>query len=222
MTFPSSARTHHPPGATRPSKSESAPKSTRSGAILGWGGLAWLPVVASLILSGCGGGPPPPPPLAPVPQSARLYYDDSGGLTDSLRMVVREPARWNEVWQRATARRDNPPPLPDVNFDDDMVLVVAAGRMSPGDRIRVDSVGFEEARKPDGSTEEVMSVVVRTTRACGSFSGDAYPLEIVEVRNYDGRVQFLERSQKPADCRSGLTPAPAGGRRVMDERRAGS
>lgn len=123
-------------------------------------------------------------------------------------MVVRERGRWDEVWARATSQREDPPPPPAVNFEDEMVLVVAGGQMSPGDRIRVDSVGFEVVRTPDGDTEEVLSAVVRTIRGCGRFAGDAYPVEIVRVRHFEGRVDFLERAEQPTDCRTGRRSSP--------------
>lgn len=168
-------------------------------------GLATLLVLVSI---GCFGGSPPPPPMAPVPEADRLYYDDSGGVTDSLRMVVREPDEWREMWSRATARRAEPPPLPTVDFEDQMVLVIAAGRMSPGDGIRVDSVGFQEIRTADGDTEEALTAVVRTTRSCSEFQGDAYPVEIVRVREHEGPVQFIERSESGANCRMGSSGGP--------------
>lgn len=164
----------------------------------------------ALAATACGGAAaPPPPPLAPVPEEARLYYDDSGGLTDSLRLVVRDAEDWEDVWNRATSRRDQPPPRPTLDFGDRMALVVSAGRMSPGDRIRVDSVGVEEVRNADGDTEEVLSAVIRTVRGCGRFSGDTYPVEIVSVRRWEGRVEFVERSETAADCRTGLVAEPA-------------
>lgn len=188
-----------------PDGGSAAPESSRRAAtavVLG------LVVVAA---TACGGAAtPPPPPLAPVPEDARLYYDDSGGLTDSLRMVIRDAESWEDVWTRATARRDQPPPLPTLDFGDRMALVVSAGRMSPGDRIQVDSVGVEEVRTADGDTEEVLSAVVRTVRGCGRFSGDTYPVEIVSVRRWDGRVEFVERSETAANCRTGLVAEPGG------------
>lgn len=202
--------------ARRPSRPTARPspetRTTRpTAALVRWSGRIAVLALLALGPAACGGGPPAPPPLAPIPEEARLYYDDSGGLADSLRMVVREAERWDDVWNRATSRREEPPPAPAIDFDDQMALVVAAGRMSPGDGIRVDSVGFQEVRTADGDTEEVLSAVVRTVRGCGRFSGDAYPVEIVRVRRWEGRVEFLERSETSADCRTGAS-APAADR----------
>lgn len=138
-------------------------------------------------------------PLGPVPETARLYYDDGGGIQDSTRLVIRNEPRLREVWEQATAPRVSPPPLPVIDFDRDMVLVAATGRMSPEDRVRVDSVGVRRERTADGDYHDVLAVIVRTTHGCGLFDADAYPVEMVVVRRFDGPVNFIERSERP-DC----------------------
>lgn len=166
----------------------------------------------ALLLGFCGGPPPPASTLAPVPERSRLYYDDSGGVTDSLRLVVRDQEAFEELWSRATSRRSDPPARPRVDFEERMVVAAAAGRMEPGDRIRVDSVGVRQRRTPEGDTEEVLAVVVRTLRECGGFQGDAYPVEILSVRRFDGPVDFLERQERGSGCQSASAadPGPRG------------
>ena len=175
---------------------------TASGAGTGarpFAGAAAVVCILGAALSGCGRAPALPAPLGPVPETARLYYDDGGGLTDSTRLVVRGEAMWQEVWQRATARRSAPPPLPVIDFGRDMVLVVAAGRMTPEDQIRVDSVGVRRERTADGEDRDALTVIVRTIQGCGLFASEAYPVEIVRVRRFDGPVNFVERRQR-AEC----------------------
>lgn len=160
-------------------------------------GLAALAVLAS-----CGRGsdvPAPPEPLAPVETAERVYYDDGGGIPDSVRVVIRDRAALDDVWQRATSTQVDPPALPAVDFGRDMVLVVGAGRMSPGDVIRVDSVGVRPEPAAGGGTQQTLVALVRTTLACDPFPGDAFPLEVVRVRRFDGPVLFRERRER-ADC----------------------
>ncbi|HUG40046.1 MAG TPA: hypothetical protein VMM12_06165 [Longimicrobiales bacterium] len=159
-------------------------------------GAVW---VVSVGFAGCARGPALPEPLGPVPETARLYYDDGGGLADSARLVIRGEAMWQDVWQRATAQRPAPPPLPVIDFDRDMILVVAAGRMTPEDQIRVDSVGVRRERTADGEDRDALTVIVRTTQGCGRFASEAYPVEIVRVRRFDGPVSFVERRER-AEC----------------------
>lgn len=156
-----------------------------------------------LVACGRGSGPPLPPtpePLARLEAAQRLYYDDSGGIADSLRLIVRDPALWRDIWDRATSTLGSPPPLPAVDFSREMVLVVAAGRMNPGDRVQVDSAGVRSELDPDGRRREVMVATVRIILDCTGFEADVFPLDIVRVRRFEGPVQFLHARERAPDC----------------------
>lgn len=145
----------------------------------------------------CGGGSAPE--TEPVPESNRLYYNDTGGIADSTRQVIRTQEDWRTVWDRATARQEDPPPIPAVDFGESMVLVVSAGRSAPGDQIRVESLRMAE-RTLGGDTETVLEVTVRTVRACGDFQGETFPVEIVRVRGFDDPVVFAGESVPGPGC----------------------
>ena len=93
-----------------------------------------------------------------------------------------------------------PLPPPQVDFRREMVLAVAAGRMSANDRIRVDSVGVRKEPGADGKTHEVLSVLVLTTAGCRSFSTPVWPVQIVRVARYGGPVKFVERREPGDGC----------------------
>lgn len=168
------------------------------------------------LLSACslfGGGETAAPPtpvaipaqqedvLGPVSADSRLYTDNTGGYGDSARIVIRDGDAWAAAWDRATSHQANPLSRPAVDFTQHMVLVVAAGRMTPEDQIRVDSVGTRTVLRTDGSREDVLAVVVNTTEGCGRLDVDAYPVEIVRVPQFEGRVEFIERRRR--DCPGG-------------------
>jgi hypothetical protein len=172
-----------------------------------------------VLLAACRGGgaptivlPPPPPPapdpITPLASSARLYYDNGGGIADSVRFVVRDPEGFTALWQRATSRQTSPPPRPNIDFHEEMVLAVGAGRMTPQDRIQVDSAGFFTERTVDGAEATYFLVIVRTVEGCRLIESDAFPLEIVKVPRFDGPLRWEERRSRPTDC--GSTPAGGG------------
>lgn len=169
---------------------------------------AALPLLVLATACGGGGSAPstptyaPPPPPAPLADRDRLYYDTTGGIADSVRIVVRTPEQFVDVWTQATSRQDNPPAPPTVDFTSRMVVVAGAGRMTPEDQIRVDSVGIRTVTDAEGDAEDVLVVIVRTLRGCGRFALEAFPLEIVEVPRHEGDVRFLNRSEQDPNCGS--------------------
>lgn len=175
-------------------------------------GMYCAAIASIVIVGGCSRGAPPPviaPTFATLPETALIYYDNSGGIQDSLRLVIREPAEFGEIWERATSTQSSPPPLPPVDFEREMVVVAAAGRMTPADLIRVDSVSIREERIAGADSEQVMDVIVHTVRGCQEFTSDAYPLAILRVQRFDGRVRFTERRERAEGCVAAmLLPSP--------------
>lgn len=148
--------------------------------------------VAVIAASACGGGPPPPPaPAVPVLSTNRVLYSDQTGFRDSLRSVIRDPSSWVTAWQRATANEPAPPSLPTIDFTREMVIIVAAGRMNPGDAIRVDSVGVQG---------DLVVATVSVIAECDPFPGEAYPMEIVRVTRDDRVVTFRDQRRRAAHC----------------------
>lgn len=161
-------------------------------------------ILGAALLAACRGGAAPATPTPsfnPVTTAERLYYDNGGGIQEALRLVIRDATALADVWQRVTSRQVEPPPAPRVDFTREMLLVVAAGRMTPEDEIRVDSVGIRSETTATGRTERVMAVIVRIREGCRRFNADAYPLEVVRVRRFDGPVNFVERREQAVDCR---------------------
>ncbi len=135
-----------------------------------------------------------PAGLSPVLPTQRIYYDDrppAGQFRDSTRLVIRDAQGWDDVWTRATAAQSPRPEQPVIDFGREFVLVVGAGRLSPGDQVRVDSVG---------TRGKYFVAVVRTILACQRFPGDAYPLEIVKVPKTKKNVTFDERRERAQGC----------------------
>jgi len=167
--------------------------------------LLLLPLAAACGRGGGGAGPAPatfapPAPLSRLEAAQRLFYDDGGGIPDSLRLAVRDPARFRSLWDQATSTLGSPPPAPEVDFTRDMVLLVAGGRMNVGDRVQVDSAGVRTEVNPDGAREEIFMVQVRIIQDCQTFRADVFPVEIVRVRRFDGPVSFLHARERAEGC----------------------
>lgn len=152
------------------------------------------------LVAGCGGpkiqvAPPPAARVWPVEASNRLYRDDAARLPDTIRRVIRDETSFAQAWAQATSALDDPPPPPEIDFNEKMIVFVGAGRSNPGDGIQVDSVGFRresDPRNPDREIE-VIYFVVRTIVEPDPFPGESYPIEIVRVDRSDLPVRWEER-----------------------------
>lgn len=161
----------------------------------------WAAFAVAIAAAGCGRGRAAPAALQPLPEMARLYYDNGGGIQDSVRQAVRDAATFSALWQRATSGQTTPPALPTVDFRREMVLVAGAGRMTPDDQIHVDSVGVRKLANATGKLQDVLTAWVTVTEGCRRFRSDAYPVEIVRVSRYEGPVRFVDRRVQATGCR---------------------
>jgi hypothetical protein len=161
----------------------------------GW----WLFALAA---AACGGSRPEPAAtssparapdtMAPVLAGGRVYYNDGPAFRDTVRQIVRDAASWQTMWKQVMSAQQSTVAAPTVNFDSEMIVVVAAGLMTPGDQIRVDSTGTRGGR---------FVVVVRTTAECQPFPASIYPHEVVRVTRSTLPVEWVEHVQRAPTCR---------------------
>jgi hypothetical protein len=175
----------------------------------------FIAVPALFIFSACGGGGGPalPPPPTPMPPPVPLYRDNGGGIRDSTRVVILDEATLDQYWAAATSPQSSPPPMPVVDFDREMIILVALGRATPEEEIHVDSLLVRRELNAAGDRVETLAIVVRTVQGCGRFRTEAFPLAIVRARAFDGPIRWEERRQQ-AVCDDGpatMNPAVSPG-----------
>lgn len=117
------------------------------------------------------------------------------GLREPVRRVVRTDGAWTEMWAAIQQPVHPAPPAPAINFDQEMVIVVAMGEQRSGGYLvtieRVSEAG-------DGGID----VIVRTQRpgtGCATAAVLTQPLDIVRVPRRDGLVRFWDQDQ-PYTC----------------------
>lgn len=154
--------------------------------------------VVTLVLA-CGGTTPPGTVTRNLSPEL-VFSDNSPGIQDSMRVVIRDPVTLEDLWQQATAAHEQRPTLPEVDFRREMLLLAAAGRMTIEDQIRVESAVVRSGRDARGRPEEVLEVTVRLIQGCGRLQRDGYPLEIVRVQRFDGPVTFTVQRERDPDC----------------------
>jgi hypothetical protein len=162
--------------------------------------IALLSLVLVGLVVACGGRAPAPGTITRTLTPDLVFSDNSGGIQDSVWVVIRDAEALRGYWERATAAHDQPPPMPQPNFSNEMLLLVSAGRMTIEDQIRVESATVRSGRDAGGRPEEVLEVDVLILQGCGRLQRAGYPLEIVRVQRFDGPVNFAVRRERDPDC----------------------
>lgn len=122
-------------------------------------------------------------------RSLTVAHEFTSGLTDSTRVLVRDREQWVEVWSRIHANRQNPPPAPDVAFDEELVVVAALGqRPSGGYNIGIDSVVQHE--------HGAVAYVSRHAPGpqCAVTEALTQPVHALRVPRFEGQILFVERT----------------------------
>lgn len=167
--------------------------------------LACIPLLAGCLFGGKKNATPaatvaPPAVRTPFPPAVRVYYDNGGGVQDSLRIVIRDAATLAPLWKQATSAQPSPPPAPTVDFSRDMLVLVSAGRKALEDEIHVTDVSVTPKLNTAGVTEDVLDITVELKQGCRRVMSDGYPVEIVRMRRFTGPIHFVEQTVPAQNC----------------------
>ncbi len=106
-----------------------------------------------------------------------LYKSSDGGALGAMRSVVTTREEFERVWQVAhSTHLTNKPPLPQVDFSRQAVVVAAMGfQGGAGTEIRITRAVQR------GSVLEIFVELRLLSERCSSYSGIQYPTEMVRV-----------------------------------------
>ena len=158
----------------------------RCGAIVG--------VCVLTLATACGGSDltqPSGPSLPIVRLTSQPYsFAYSSGLDRPARVVVRDAATWQAIWDRIYLRQSPVPPLPAVDFSRDMIVVVALGAQPTG------GYGILITGASEATANGVAVIVDSSSPASSCVVTDALtqPVDIARMPLRDGEVSFVERS----------------------------
>jgi hypothetical protein len=112
------------------------------------------------------------------------------GYTERQRLVIRTAAQWSQAWARITQNISPAPPAPAVDFDHEMVILVAMGQRPTGGY----SITVEGIYDADGRT---FAEVRERSPGAGCITTQAFtqPIDAVRVPRRDGAVIFVERAE---------------------------
>ena len=123
----------------------------------------------------------------------------SGGISQRARLVIRDRAEFNTLWQQIMRQVSDKPPLPEVDFSREMLIVAAMGSQPDPYEILIESAC---------EIDKQLEVLVRSAKFlwCGAYAG-LLPeaVDIVRLPKTDLPVVFRE-TEVTCDCQGLLRP----------------
>lgn len=113
----------------------------------------------------------------------------SSGLQQRARLVVRDVASWQTLWNEIHSNRSYVP-LPVVDFSREMIVVAALGARSSGGF----SILLDEASEDTDGTIQVTVHSISPGRSCVVTAAFTQPVDIARVPRREGPIRFIERS----------------------------
>lgn len=126
----------------------------------------------------------------PVSYPIAIVFDeitqgDNGGFMSKKNSIINTPEEFDEVWNEAFSNFMNKPPLPKINFETKLVLLIAMGEKTNGGySIQVASVT---------ENENDVTVIIQETipgPTCMTTSAMTYPFQLIEIPATSKKIIF--------------------------------
>jgi hypothetical protein len=163
---------------------------------------AMFPIVLAAVTAGTAACDSPTGSSAPIQPLAitRLRSEPvsltyASGLSTRQRLVVSDSGTWQQVWTSIWRRVSPEPPLPQVDFGSEIVVVAAMGERSTG--------GFTILIDSASETTAGISIRIRSTSpgaGCGTTQALTQPVDVARVPWRGGAVTFDELMETQ-ECR---------------------
>jgi protease stability complex PrcB-like protein len=151
-------------------------------------------------LAACGVPPSSPDRIDQPLTFARLRSEQSSltytsGLQLPTQFVIRDDSGWQQAWTEIWRGQTPVPALPAIDFDRDMVIVVALGEKPTGGySIFIDSV----TETTTGLTVQLRTVSPGAT--CAVTLAVSQPVDVARVSQRAGPITYSQRAETQ-DCR---------------------
>lgn len=150
---------------------------------------AVLILLAACLLSACNGESNPTGTDGPVP-TTQVYKSKSSGLAGRRGEVISRQSRWAEVWDEITAGITPKPALPNVDFEQVLLIVGAVGEVDSCSDGRIESVtrvggslevSILEERRPNCVCPAVVVRPVHVVSVPRAATGAAFTFRVVNL-----------------------------------------
>ena len=124
--------------------------------------------------------------LRSEPYSFTFY----SGFDQPARLVIRDQPSWEAAWERLYLRSRPVPPLPEIDFSREVVVLVALGNRATG--------GYGILIDGAATTASEATILVRSISPgakCGVTAALTQPVDIARMTRRQIDVRFSERSE---------------------------
>ena len=146
-------------------------------------------LIALVFALGCSGDSDPTSPDGPVPFK-EVAKEQFSGISQRRAEVIALQSRWVQVWDEITATRTPKPPLPNVDFEKELLILAAYGETGDGCR----EVQIEKVDRRNGALDISILDKQRAASCPPCPPVAARPVHVVSVAraatgaNYSWRV----------------------------------
>lgn len=139
------------------------------------------------VLTGCAATPTGPVTFRTVAQGA------FSGIQEVKRVVIRDAVAWEKFWQEHAAKATPVPPLPEIHFQQEMVIITTLGtKRSGGHRIEIREVAAH-------GKELKVTVQTAAPKPGGmTISALTAPYHFIALPRSEAVVIFHEVKESPA------------------------
>jgi len=126
-------------------------------------------------------------PLTRLREGASAFTSYSG-LADSALLVVRDSSAWQELWQRVNRPFIPAPPVPTIDFQQEMIIVAALGtRPTAGHDVVI------EGAEQDSAGIQILVRRSEPAPGCPVAAAVTQPVDLARLRADRRAVRFRER-----------------------------
>lgn len=141
-------------------------------------------VLSLLLLLSCNGASSPTDPDGPV-AFTEVLRDQQSGIIIRRTEVVANATRWGQVWDEIMSTRSPKPPLPTVDFDNNLLILAARGETADACK----SIEIDGVQRVVGRLEVSVAETSRPP-SCSCPPVTVKPVHIVAVKRQARGISY--------------------------------
>ena len=148
---------------------------------------------SAMVAAGCSNATAPDTTATVVPLvrlgSQPFAFENNSDFPNAEREVIRDVAAWSRAWASIYKNKGTKPPLPDIDFTKEMIVLVALGARPTG--------GYDILLTGATRDSDAITVTLESTSpgsGCGVTLSMTHPVDVARIPRSTTYVQFSEKA----------------------------